>query len=530
MRERGFDDAREPDPAALLSPRTAALVWLIIPASAVASLAVFYLHGLSNLYGDGIAHVEGARRLWDSLTPGYAEIGSVWLPLFHILASPLALNDFLWRTGLAGSLVSSVSFILSAWFLFRLSLEMNRSLAAATVTLATFLLCPNMAYLASTPLTEPLALLWLVLTVYGLFRFQQAGRTRALLGSAVAAFFGTLTRYDAWYLLPFAALFVLFARPGPWGTRFRRAALFSTLAGLGPVLWLAHNAYRFGNALEFYNGPFSANAIYAHQLATTAFPYPTDGSLLRSARYYLEDLKLVIGPWPLELAMLGLIAWAVDARERRGRSAALLFLVVLPFYLHSLAFAAVPIYVPTLFPHAYYNLRYGLEMLPAVAVLSSFVFAPRLPHRVRAVLAVVLFGVLAGQAASMLSGGIQELPVVEEGVLNTPCRSKRQQAVIRFLRTRYDGGMVLMAAGKWPCVMPQVGIPFRKTVTEANREYRSQLRSEPQRWVAWIVRGDGDAVDDLMRAYPAAFKDFELLDRESFADEAGVAIYRRRAP
>src|SRR5947208_15804968 len=81
-----------------LSPKAAAVAFAVILAAPLASLYFFYSRGLTNLYGDGIAHMEGARRLWDSLTPGYSEIGSVWLPLFHLLASPLTLSDKLWRT------------------------------------------------------------------------------------------------------------------------------------------------------------------------------------------------------------------------------------------------------------------------------------------------------------------------------------------------------------------------------------------------------------------------------------------------
>jgi len=128
-----------------------------------------------------------------------------------------------------------------------------------------------MLYLASTPLTEPLAILWMVLTVYALFRYREGGNLWTLGGAGLAAFCGTLTRYDGWALLPFEALFVLLARPQAWRGRIRHTALFSLIAGAGPILWLLHNDYRFGNALEFYNGPGSTQAQYAHQLATTAF-------------------------------------------------------------------------------------------------------------------------------------------------------------------------------------------------------------------------------------------------------------------
>jgi hypothetical protein len=511
-----------------LSLRFDGLVAVCIVAVTLAALHFFYSRGLTNIYGDAIAHMEGARRIFDSLTPGYNEIGTVWLPLFHLFAAPLALNDFLWRSGLAGSIVSCAAFAGTAWLLYRLGTGVNGSRAAGLLALAGILLSPNLLYLGTTPLTEPLAIFWSVLVVYELFRYKETGRLRSLLLAAGAAFLGTLTRYDEWYVLPFAALFVLLARRQYWQLRVRHALIFSIVAGAGPVLWLLHNAYRFSNPFEFYNGSFSAQAIYAHQLATTAFPYPTAGKLILSARYYVEDLKLVFGVWPLELAVLGLVAWTAN-REVWGKgAAAFLFLVPLPFYIHALAYAALPLYVPTLFPFTYYNVRYGVEMAPALALFPAFLLPRGLPRGWRTGLLAFFVVLLAWQSYSLLRGGAEGLVVVKEGILNTPCRSRRQQAIIRFLREHYDGQRLLAAAGKWPCVMPEVGIHYSNTITETNRKWWRRLRPDAGKWVEWIIRGDGDSVDELMRAYPQAFAQFELLERDSFPNEGSVAIYRKR--
>ena len=202
-------------------------VTLLILGVTCASLHFFYTRGLSNLYGDGLAHMEGARRIFDSITPGYQEIGSVWLPLYHLICAPLAINDFLWRTGLAGGLVSSAAFALTAYLLFRLGAEINLNLAAGLVALAVVLMCPSFLYLASTPLTEPLALLWSVLVAYLLFRFSESGSWKSLAGAAVAAFLGTLTRYEGWNVLPFATLLVFLtsARTRGGSTSFARLFL-----------------------------------------------------------------------------------------------------------------------------------------------------------------------------------------------------------------------------------------------------------------------------------------------------------------
>jgi hypothetical protein len=184
--------------------------------------------------------------------------------------------------------------------------------------------------------------------------------------------------------------------------------------------------------------------------------------------------------------------------------------------------------VPTLFPHTYYDLRYGLEMLPGVAVFSSFLLGPSLRPARRWILLAGAAIIVLGQAAGMLARGVNELPLVKESLLNTPCHSARQQALIRELRARYDGQPVLLAAGKWPCLLPELGIPFRRTVSESNRAQWLRMKTEPASLVEWIVRGDGDSVDQMMRAYPGAFAHFQAVVQMNFPHEGELTLYRRR--
>lgn len=511
-----------------LTLKTRLIVWASIAAVTVVSLAYFYSKGLINLYGDSMAHLEGARRIFDSRTPGYAEIGTVWLPIPHLLMSLPAQNNFLWRTGLAGGIISTLAFILACWIVFKLSHGMNGTVRAAVAGLAGFMLSPNMLYLASTPLTEPLALLFIVLMVYELFRFHETGKTWTLVAASLAGLLGTLSRYECWSILPFAAIYLVWARDGSWYERARRGAIFSAIAGLGPVLWVLHNAYRFHNPLEFYNGTFSAKGIYAHQMATTGFQLPTAGSYLISLRYYLEDLKLVIGVWPLALLLLGIIAWAADASRRKARVAALLLLVPLPFHVQALTTAALPLYVPTLFPNTYWNLRLGIEMLPAAALFPTFLIPASGSRRVRwGVFALLLTCVLLPHAWTARSGP-SELVVAREGVLNNPCLGKRQQLLTDFMRKNYDGGNILLSAGKWPCALPELGIPFRNTVSDANPEEWEEAAVHPEQMVRWIVRGNDEPVDWLMSSHPEAFRPFDLVSEDEVPGEGSLRVYRKK--
>jgi hypothetical protein len=45
-------------------------------------------HGALLNYGDAVAHLHIARRVFDSHQPRFSQLGSVWLPLPHILMLP----------------------------------------------------------------------------------------------------------------------------------------------------------------------------------------------------------------------------------------------------------------------------------------------------------------------------------------------------------------------------------------------------------------------------------------------------------
>src|ERR1700739_3691430 len=95
-------------------------------ASAVSLLSFLYYFQRSQilLYGDAVAHINIARRVFDSQTPGLLQLGTVWLPLPHLLMIPFLLSDDLWRSGLGGSIPSMIAYALCVVGIFRLVGEM----------------------------------------------------------------------------------------------------------------------------------------------------------------------------------------------------------------------------------------------------------------------------------------------------------------------------------------------------------------------------------------------------------------------
>src|SRR5580692_5121769 len=89
-------------------------------AAAIFAAAIMYVQraGATLYFGDAEAHLDIARRIVDSRTPGWSQVGTTWLPLPHLLMLPLVRNDWLWRTGLAGAITSGMAMAIAAAFLF----------------------------------------------------------------------------------------------------------------------------------------------------------------------------------------------------------------------------------------------------------------------------------------------------------------------------------------------------------------------------------------------------------------------------
>ena len=157
------------------------------------------------------------------------------------------------------------------------------------------------------------------------------------------------------------------------------------MAAAAPALWLAYNAIVYRNPLEFANGPYSAKAI--EQRTPGAF-HPGSHDLRTAYSYFLKsaELNLAAEGWQkfwILLALAGVIA-GLGRRRFRGQLWPLLLLwVPVPFYALSVAYSGVPIFMPVWWPFSYYNVRYGLELLPAFAVFVALAvyFAAELMRR-----------------------------------------------------------------------------------------------------------------------------------------------------
>ena len=493
------------------------------------------------LYGDAVAHINIARRVFDSQTPGMLQLGTVWLPLPHLLMIPFIFSDAMWRSGAGGSMPSMIAYVLGVVGIFRLvrgMLEADVRTKPAAVLGAwaaafAYGANPNLIYMQATAMTESVYLALFVWAVVYFAEFirglrenedpggQQPQVARTPVARCAWCLAGAeLTRYDGWFLAGVMGAVVVVIVLRRWQNRTlddrslrQDAAKFLLGIAVVPVLWLAYNGMVYGNALEFANGPYSARAIEQRVGA----PNPALHNARAAAIYYLKSAQLNMAEgnwgrfWLAAAFIAAFIAVAIGAWKLRAHSASMLLLwVPLVFYSLSIAYGSVPIHVHTWWPFATFNQRYGLQLLPMFAVSTGVLTA-----------SVFLVGELlgaSGQYRGKLVAAMLALVVVsyasvwkaepqclKEARRNWEIRNPLESAVERIIGTLPRNSRFLMELGEHVGVMEQLGIPLRQVVNNENhRPWKrpsdpeglwERALADPPRYVDFVIAFDGDAVD-----------------------------------
>ncbi|MDQ1389312.1 MAG: hypothetical protein QOF56_2766 [Acidobacteriaceae bacterium] len=516
----------QPPPAKTHSEiETVRLVWLAIFVS-VFSFLYYNRNGELLLYGDAVAHINIARRVFDSKTPGLLQLGTVWLPLPHLLILPFIVSKQMWQSGSGGSIPSMAAYVLGVLGIFRLvrsALSREGKVDDASQLLAwsaaiVYAANPNLIYMQATAMGESLYLAFFIWAAVYFAEFARGEETssRSVTKCGVCLVAACLTRYDGWFLavlMVAGAVIVVFHPRNDRNDKLPNIApasrisllKFVLIAAAAPVFWLAYNAAVYRNPLEFANGPYSAHAIEQK----TATVNQAQRNLWAGASYFLKAAELNVseanwlGRLWLALALLGSLAATFTARGRL----ALFLWAPLPFYALSLAYGSVPIFLPTWWPFSYYNVRYGLQLLPAFAVFVPLgiyfmvQFAAKIEQGnalvVRRASTIVLVSVLALASASY--GGIWHADPVcyREAAINSRGRAALDKQVAAWLKPVPADSTLLMYLGEHVGALQQAAIPLRRVINEGNHR-------------VWKQPTDLDGLWERALANPGVYADFVI--------------------
>ena len=496
----------------------------------IGALIFYYHQGAILVYGDAVAHINIARRVFDSRTPTLLGLGTVWLPLPHLLDIPFIVNDRMWQTGLGASIPSMLAYIAGALGMFRLVCGMV-SRATAWIAVAIYALNPNLIYMQATAMTEALYLalfIWAAVFFADFVRNadeepERAGKSLMKCGVMVAA--SMLVRYDGWFL---AAVIALSALGVLWRSRstakplFRGLVVFVLLTGMTGAAFLIYNYEISGNALEFANGPYSARAIQERSRSVSMPTYPGENSPRDAALQFLKVSRLNVGEGPAEYLLFAVAFIALLAAiyfSRRYLSWIILWSPIV-FYMLCVAWGSVPIYHPRWWPFSYYNVRYGLQLLPAIAVFSALGYefmtnfspAKKVATAAAALIAISYFSVC------------YKTPIcLREAHANGDARMTFEMELAAELKKLPASATLMMDCGAHSGAMQLAGIPFRRVLRESNPPYWERALTRPAQSADYIIAFPGDSVARAVQQFPNGLWQVATVGTPS---RPGAIIYR----
>ncbi len=496
------------------------LVLLLIVCVSFFSFLYFFQNGQHILYGDALSRLNISRKLIDNLTPGFAQLGNVWLPLPQILMLPFIWNGYMWHSGLAGSIMSMTAFILGGIFLFKTAKLLTNSTLNSLIVLSIYALNINLLYLQTTAMSEPLFISASIGMVYFFLKWTHTKSLGYLILLALSVNVVTLTRYEGLAILFSSVAIVLVFSLLVTKKRSKaegNVIVYFTLALLGFALWTVYLATIFGD-------PFYWKNYYAASITTaegSTVKYAQGLSLFPAVWKYFTSIVWMNGLIPVIYAICGYAI--IVYKSLKNKSLLLMpFLVPAALYLFMVLtlMRNTPIGQPdlnitnVLSPDTSYipefNIRYGLIMLPWIALGSSFLFA--IKYKWLKILIFLFFGIQLFSYLRPIYTIIYQIPISISG--NNTQGTQRDKALVTWLKKNYDGGLIMISALKHDPQMFQLGYDYKTYIHEGTGMYWKKSIKDPTKYAKWIVMDNvnrDDQVTKYLKNSKSLKKDYDLV-------------------
>ena len=488
-------------------------------AALVGAIAAWHYHGLglTLTHYDARGHLIVARRIFDSITPGWQQIGAVWLPLPHLLNAIPVQVDFFYRTGASAVAISIAAFAVAtgaiAWIVLSLTGSSGAAIAAASV----FALNPNVLYLQSTPMTEPLLMALLTVAIGLLLAMVgaelappaapappvAAGRASsapAVTGCAFAL--ACLTRYEAW---PVTAVAIATTTWIDWrgGRRFADACRGTGLIAIYPALAIAGFA-------------IFSRVVIGQWFVSGDFFVPENKALGDSMMALKEvgwGVQMLGGRLLVLIGAAGAAVLAARGFFRRRSSSAIVPLALL-------AMAAIP-WAAFVEGHPF-RIRYMVPLVAIEAIGAGIAAASW--RRARVVGSLVVLALAAYELRPL----DRSAPMVIEAQWDRPNLAARTR-VTGCLGQPGTGRKIMASMGSLGHYMQEAsesGFSIRDFLHEGNGDIWLAALDVPRYYADWILIEEkaegGDMLARRARERPSFLDGYTRV-----CEGAGMALYKR---
>ena len=533
-------------------------IFLIAAVLGLFCFGYYYQQGMTVAHYDAKAHLVVARSVFDSLSPGYLQLGTHWLPLTHLLYLPFVWLDSQYRSGFLPSLLSVFCFALSAGLACRVAHYVSGSMRAGIFAGLFLIANANLQYLQSCPLTEPISMALMLLAMDGILRWRDRAQGSLPWLPAIWAALSALCRYEGWYFLGGILLLLAFDFLTRRMPRQLAVRGMCTYAGLFAIPISLHFGYLYSRIGD--------NFLIRVAQGNPA-PFETYQRPFLSLLYHAAELAQIAGGVPLFAGLAGVL-FCIQRKDRLQRCLPL-FLLWLPSLIN----------LSALYWGMIYRIRYAVLLIPALAIFAGVLSASKcasarvllsgsmlaaglpwlswiLPHewqyrgfyegpgflllpalvallfcyaqaRERYQWPLLILCILAMQSP-VLQG--EHRPILAETTENGFIEGDRGQ-VLDFLRRNYDGSRILIDAQKLSPLMYDSRLPIREFIyNEGDLSRWRRAVAAPEHDSGWICIQKGDELSGRLQVDPHLIDEYSLVVQNDWFSLYRLTRIRQAAP
>lgn len=518
-----------------------AILYSLTFAISLASFLIVFFNNQQNLSDyDAIARLNIARKIVDSLTPGLGQLGGIWLPFPQVLMVPFVWNDFLWRSGIAGSVPSMISFIVSAIYLYKTVVLITKSKAAAFIGWLCYALNFNVLFLQATPMSEAFFQFNLIMIIYFLTKWVVTKNINNIYLSAIFVSILTLTRYESYVIYIASVLTIiiilLFTKTTQVKVKHIEGIIimFATLASFGILLWSLYSALIYKDPIYWFNLYSGKKQVVENVVNQNSNKEETPRYLkesrpiLTSIKAYGWSMTLINGVIPISLSFISIVLIIITLIKINNvnRSKYVPLIVISTFLMlflilgYSKRFIPIietpPFAISTLFDNKFNNasssnIRYGVIVAPLIALSIGLASSSR-------IFTTISFILLCLQIYINVFS-----PYMFMFQLGKKYKYS-QLNYAKWFRENYDGGLVMISASRHEPFMLQSNLDYKKFIYEGSQRYWRESLIDPSRYANWVIYNDnlqGDAINEFLFGTKVLENEFNLVYENN-----GVKIYK----
>jgi hypothetical protein len=489
--------------------KESSLIALSLGIISIMFFSYYYSNNLNLPYADAISRLNIARKVIDNVTPGLTQVGNVWLPLPQLLMLPFIWNNYLWHSGIAGYLMSGSMYILGGLFVYKAAKLISKSVIGALCSLGIYALNINLIYLQTTAMSESIFLCTLAATMYFFILWFETKRTPHLIMAALSVSAMTLTRYEGLaMLIPSIPMVFIYSyiKDRKYHSAESNIWIYSALACLGFSLWTLYLTVIFGDPLywkTYYATPQATGG--AEAAFTQAKPFTA------ALWQYFTSFTWMIGIIPTIFAIIGTIVMLIISYIKKSW---IFMPMLLPLSIFLFMVLTLQRNTPIVQPDLSwtnilngetsmgtgFNIRYGLLLLPWVAIISAYLFKLK-----PVALNLLVFSLMLIQFHTYWMHDYTVIFKIPDHVLIKPYHN-----FTNWIDHNYDDGKILISAGSMEDQMFQTGFNYSTFIHEGAGKYWQESLDNPSRYAKWVIIDYGNTSDSLAKQMNRE----DILDRE----------------